>query len=89
MTSSDYQPIDCSFYDLLEADATLAKVSTIIYRNKTGQTVEEKAVIKNLYIREKVEYLILSNNTEIRLDTIVTFNGTPLPKNPSCQIKNS
>ncbi|MGI9543641.1 MAG: Rho-binding antiterminator [Cyclobacteriaceae bacterium] len=72
-----YKPINCSFYDLLEQAATLGTACSINY--KTGdKEVVLKGKIIDLYIRQKVEYLKLDTGEEIRLDSLVSLNGTNL-----------
>jgi Rho-binding antiterminator len=79
-----YQPIDCNFYDILEANAVLRKQVEIIFldEHKALQTVQ--AVIKDLYIKEKAEYMKLANEQEIRLDRLISVDGKEL--NGSCAI---
>jgi len=78
--STPYIPINCSYYDELEAFATLRKEVTIIYRTAGDQeTAEAKGIIETFRIRDKVEYLLLRDGQEIRLDWLVTVDGKPLP----------
>jgi len=74
-----YIPISCSFYDYLEEAATLRKVATVEYE-KEGETVIIESIIKTLFIKSKIEYMLLENGETIRLDHIISFNGKPLPK---------
>lgn len=76
----NYQPINCDFYDELEARATLRRHCRIEFRDATGQVQTTEAVIKDLYIRSKVEYMLLSTGLEIRLDRLVSVDGKPLPE---------
>ena len=66
-----YVPIDCGFYDRLEAWATLRENVRI---KQLDQEALIEGVIKDLYIREKVEYLQLDTGKEVRLDTIESVN---------------
>lgn len=75
-----YQPISCDFYDELEARATLRRPCRIEYRDASGQNQTVEAVIKDLYVRSKVEYMLLSTGLEIRLDHLVAVDGKPLPE---------
>lgn len=72
-----YQPINCSFYDLLEQAATLGTVCTIIYITKDKE-VKIEGKLNDLYVRKKVEYLKLATGIEIRLDNLVSLNGETL-----------
>ena len=74
-SKTDYIPVDCSFYDYLEQDATLGKVSDIQYLNIENVACQVNGIIEDLYIRDKAEYLRLTSGTEIRLDQILSFNG--------------
>ena len=76
---AEYKPIDCSFYDRLEAAATLRKVVDLqFYHDDQPQHV--KATIETLTLRNKVEYMILSDGSEIRLDKIYALDGIELNK---------
>jgi Rho-binding antiterminator len=77
---NNYQPISCDFYDELEARATLRRPCRIEFRDATGQSQTLEAVIKDLYIRSKVEYMFLSTGLEIRLDHLISVDGKFLPE---------
>lgn len=64
-----YQPIDCNFYDILEANAVLRKVVLIEYLDKDKLRKVENRIV-DLFIKDKAEYMRLENGLEIRLDTI-------------------
>lgn len=70
-----YQPISCSFYDELEALATLKQNCTIVYKDTEGQEKTIQSKILNLYTREKVEYMTLENECSIRLDQLISIDG--------------
>ena len=70
-----YKPISCVFYDYLEADATLGVVSDIEYNGSDGNSERIKAKIKDLIIKNKIEFMVLDNDQVIRLDSILKFNG--------------
>ena len=73
-----YQPIDCNYYDRLEAWATTGAVCTIVFTTENGLK-EVSARIEDLYTKEKVEYMKMDNGMEMRLDTLVSVNNIPLP----------
>ncbi len=75
-----YIPINCSFYDYLEEAATLKRVSVIEYE-LDSESVKVESLLKTLFIKDKVEYMLLANEQSIRLDSLISFNGKPLPKN--------
>ena len=75
----DYKPINCSFYDELEAAATLKKYIRIQYLSTLQEMLTIEAVIKDLYIKEGAEYMLLNTGEEIRLDRIVSIDGKYSP----------
>ncbi|MEQ8704398.1 MAG: hypothetical protein RIC19_10785 [Phaeodactylibacter sp.] len=77
---NNYQTISCDFYDELEARATLRRSCRIVFRDASGQDQSVEALIKDLYIRSKVEYMLLSTGLEIRLDRLVSVDGKLLPQ---------
>lgn len=72
-----YQPISCSFYDLLEEAATLKKPVELIY-GQDGNPRTVMGIIVELFIRQKVEWLRFDYGQEIRLDHIISLNGEAL-----------
>ena len=75
----DYIPINCNFYDELEALATLGKKCDILFLREEAR-VTLTGVIKDLYTREGVEYLKMDSGLEIRLDKLVQVDGK-IPSN--------
>ncbi len=76
---SSYQPIDCNFYDILEANATRKRYIRIQYFSDIQEFLTVDAIIKDLFIRDKAEYMLLSSGLEIRLDRLVSVDGHTLP----------
>lgn len=74
-----YKPIDCGYYDRLEAWATTNTVNRIIFRDEDEKEQEVTARIVDVYALNKVEYMRLDNNLVVRLDRLVSVNGIPLP----------
>ena len=70
-----YIPIDCGFHDEIESLITLRQECWIIYHNAAGEVVERHDRIIDVYTADKAEYLKLTDNTEIRLDQLVSVNG--------------
>ncbi len=81
-----YQPIDCNYYDELEALATLRREVPIEYRDVNGQKQNTQSVIVDFFIREKVEFLKLYNGLTIRLDDLLMVNGLVPPENGTCRV---
>ena len=72
---SDYEPIDCSDHDKLEALATLRQIARISYRGADGATEQVEDLIKDVYARDGVEYLRTAGGRELRLDALVSVDG--------------
>ena len=69
-----YKPINCNYYDILEATAVKRKVVTIVFRtNETIETTETK--ILDLFTKNKEEFMVLENNLTIRLDRLISVDG--------------
>lgn len=74
-----YKPIDCDYYDRLEAWATTRTVSSITYQDETGGQQSVSAIIADVYTKDKVEYLKTDAGKVIRLDTLITVNDVHVP----------
>ena len=74
-----YTPINCDFYDELEALATLSKTAEVVFATQGAET-RVKGIIKDLYVREGVEYLKMDSGLEIRLDQLREVDGK-IPSN--------
>ena len=78
-----YKPINCSFYDVLEANATKKRYIRIQYFSAIQEFKTVDAIIKDLYIKQdkghKAEYMLLNTGQEIRLDRLVSVDGKLLP----------
>ena len=70
-----YQPVSCLFYDYLEADATLGKVSKIKYVDHNGVVETISGIIKDLHTKIGEEFLQLDDGQVLPLDSILEFNG--------------
>lgn len=70
-----YRPISCNYYDHLEAMATLRKRVLIRYRNEKEIITTVEAIIKDFYVKEKVEFMVLDTGLLIRLDQLVDVDG--------------
>lgn len=74
----DYTPIDCNFYDELEALCTLRKQVKIVYL-KEGETNVVFDIINDLYTREQIEYMVLAGGLILRLDWLIEVDGKLVP----------
>lgn len=71
---SDYEPINCAYYDQLEALAVSGRPIDIVYEeNNQKKTVN--AMIKDFYTKDKEEFMVLDEGPDIRLDSIVSADG--------------
>lgn len=73
--NSPYQSIDCSYYDVLLANASLKNNVEIRYRdeNEVEHTVTDR--IEDVYTASKSEYMRLASGLIIRLDHILEVGG--------------
>lgn len=68
-----YHAISCHFYDELEVLAVKKVISKITYfENENEMTIED--LIVDFKTKNKEEFLILKNGTQIRLDKIIKIN---------------
>ena len=80
-----YTPIDCGFYDILEANAVRRRTIEIVYVTGNGeQRITDRIV--DLQAREHGEFMLLASGQEIRLDALVTVDGTPRPGVAACAV---
>ena len=59
--NTDYTPIDCYFYNVLEAAATQRRRVELQYFNDLRQLCLGAGVIDTFFIRDKVEFLQLKS----------------------------
>lgn len=68
-----YHAISCHFYDELEVLAVKKIIAKITYfENENEMTIED--LIVDFKTKNKEEFLILENGTQIRLDKIIKIN---------------
>lgn len=69
-----YTPISCEFFDQLNVAMKRNIPSTIVYlENNEKKTI--KGLIQTMSVIDGFEYLILTTKKQIKLDTVLTFNG--------------
>lgn len=76
---SSYTPIDCNFYDKLEALATRKRFIRIQYFTLIHEFQTVDAIIKDFYIKNEYEYMLLNNGVEIRLDLLISVDSQFVP----------
>lgn len=87
MFVQEYQPIDCSFHDVLLDRITRKKVVDIVYSSPDGKHQTSKHIrLLDVYTRQKQEFLVMADELTIRLDQIVSVDGLVRPNNFSCEI---
>ena len=77
-TTAPYQSVSCTYYDELEALATLKRSCPIIYRSDTGAEVSCEGRIVDFFSVDKAEFLKLDDGTTIRLDHLIAVDGKPV-----------
>ena len=70
--SDDYQPIDCTLHDRIEAHATLHETVRIVYRDG-DRVVEVTDRIADWFAKNGAEYMRIANGTVVRLDRVVSI----------------
>ncbi len=78
MQKPEYKPINCSYYDELEAIATLRKRVVVEYYDGDLALKLENVGITNLFTKEKEEFVVLTNGLTIRLDRLIQVDGKPV-----------
>lgn len=65
--------ISCSLYDQLELAAMRGQLLRLTFNNSEGVAFHVEGKIKNLYVRNGQEYVLMENETELPLDELVTI----------------
>jgi Rho-binding antiterminator len=77
--ATDYKPIACDFYDVLEAAATRKQQVYLQYFNDLRQLCQGTNTIRTFITRDHAEYAQLASGEEVRLDNIIRLDDTPAP----------
>lgn len=72
MKNNTYQCVSCAFYDQLEILATYYKKVNLTYIDQKGETQKKETVFKNFKTVDKAEFVVLDDDSLLRLDKIVT-----------------
>lgn len=88
MKNQKYIPVDCGFYDNLEAFATTQKIVSINYLDtEYKNTIHQKIKVKDLETKNGEEFMIFevmentdTNKVKIRLDRLINIDGIEVPK---------
>ncbi len=75
-----YVPINCDFYDEIELRALRGSSCTIVFysEDETEKTIE--GVIKNVFAKNKEEFLETKSGMLIRLDRLISIDGKKVPR---------
>ena len=69
-----YNPISCEFFDQLNVAMNRKIPSIVVYLdNNEKKTI--KGLIETMSVIDGKEYMILTTKEQIRLDSVLTFNG--------------
>lgn len=71
-----YVPISCTFHDLLESLATTRKQARVGFHHAEGEVQHRIAIITDVFVREEAEHLSMSTGETLRLDRLLTVDGT-------------
>lgn len=75
-----YSPISCSYYDRLEAWATLKTVCEVKFQRPDAESFQVvEARIVDIYSKNREEYIVLDTDEVIRLDRLASVSGIPNP----------
>ncbi len=72
---TNYQPIDCNFYDNFEAAIVTRRPVALVYRDVFGDNVILTTRLKDLKTYLTEEFVQLANGEWLRLDRIVSVDG--------------
>jgi Rho-binding antiterminator len=76
---TDYKPIDCDFYDVLESAATRKQQVYLQYFNDLHELCQGPTTLRTFVTHEHAEYAVLASGEEVRLDRILRLDDTPAP----------
>ena len=76
---TDYQPVACDFYDVLEAAATRRQQVYLQYFSDLRELRQGSTSLRTFVTRDGAEYAVLASGEEVRLDRIIRLDDTPAP----------
>lgn len=86
MESSKYQPISCSFYDVIVLHIMKAKEVNVFYKSAEGELINQLTVLKDVYTSKGEEFVVLKDGEIIRLDRLMKIEGEEA--SASCNISD-
>ncbi len=79
-----YAPINCDFYDEIEIRAMRKSETKVVYLSENEEQTTIEGVIKNVYAKNKEEFLEMESGLVFRLDRLISLDGKVVPD--SCEI---
>lgn len=79
-----YIPINCNFYDEIEIRAMRKSKTTVIYLSENDEPTTIEGVIKNVFAKNKEEFLEMKSGLIFRLDRLISLDGKIVPG--SCEL---
>jgi Rho-binding antiterminator len=79
-----YVPIDCNFYDEIEILSMRKSKSTVVYLSEKDEQTTIEGVIKNVFAKNKEEFLEMESGLIFRLDRLISLDGKVVPG--ACEI---
>lgn len=78
-TQEKYIPIDCNFYDRIEAAIVQRRTVQLEYRDAQGHPLSVSTRLQDTQTRKGEEFLLLPSGEEIRMDRILRMDGVAVP----------
>jgi len=72
---TNYQPIDCNFYDNFEAAIVQRRAVGLTYLDANGDSISETTLLRDLKTHRTEEFVLLASGVWLRLDRIVSVDG--------------
>lgn len=72
---TNYQPIDCNFYDNFEAAIVQRRPVDLVYLDANGESVLRHTRLRDLKTYRTEEFVQLASGEWLRLDRIVSVDG--------------
>ncbi|MFZ6646100.1 hypothetical protein ACO0LO_10315 [Undibacterium sp. TJN25] len=77
-----YVPVSCDVYDEILSLATSRKTCEVVVTSSIGKTERFRGAIADVFSRDGVEYIELSQGEIVRLDRIQALDGYLPKQNP-------
>lgn len=75
--STNYQPIDCNYYDYFEAAIVQRRAVALAYRTVAGPVTEPAVRLRDLRTVRTEEFVQLAGGRWLRLDQVISLDGRP------------